>query len=135
MKDQRDLAANQQMGALIDAIRGGIGGYHTQEQSLWGDLTGAQSEVASRLASLQGPTYDSATTTGTEDTTAAPSAEPADVTTAAGGAPVAWGGRNFTTQTALAQYLNAIRAKNPRNAITVAQFRQQHPAAWARLAV
>lgn len=133
LKDQRDLAANQQMSGLIDAIRGGIGGYHQQEQSLWGDLTSAQSEVASRLAQLQGPVYDQATTTSPEDTTAAPSAAAPGVTTAAGGPAVNWGGKSFTTKIALTQYLNAIRAQNPRNAITAAQFRAQHPTAWARL--
>lgn len=132
LTDQHNAAAYQQMGSLIDALQG-YGRDWVGTQTGEGDkLQGVLTDVASRLASTPGPTYD--------DLTADPAAvglmgqlpysllpnERTDVTGTQG--PVTWGGRQFLTKDALTQYLNSIPG------ITSAQFAAAHPSAWGRLA-
>ncbi len=144
--DQFNTASYQQAQGLLDALRGNIGGFLTTRSGALDTLRGAQSAVAQRLAAIPGPVYPAATAgagaagaaeagvTGgypTIDRGVYPGATAP--TTPATQAPVQWGGQSFTTRAALTRYLNQIRAKNPRTAITAAQFAAQHPQAWARL--
>ena len=125
LKDQFDLATNQQMGSLLDALRGNVGGYQNLQSTELGNLTAAQTDVAQRLASIPGaPVYDD----DSANMAAAAAAGYVDPNQIATTRPVTWGGQQFTTKAALTQFLK----KNPYG-ISASRFAALHPTAWARL--
>ena len=58
LQQQYQTQSNSQMQSLLDAIRGGVGGYTNLVSDQTSARNAALEQIASRLAALQGPTYD-----------------------------------------------------------------------------
>lgn len=108
---ENQIATNDAMNQLGDAIRGGITGFQGVESQLSRQRDDAIEAIASRLAQLQGPAPDFEAPAET----AAPSAPGAvpgvnyganSFYTPAAGA-VQWGGQQFNTKAAMARWLSA----------------------------
>jgi len=123
--EQSQVANNQRMNALLDAIRSGVGNYTSAQLQGQTGLQQTMADVAARLSQVPGAAYD----IGTETTdTGAPDVTGASGVTSAAPPPngVVWGGQTFTNRTALSRYLAA-------RGVSYATWAANHPSAAARL--
>jgi len=122
LQNQYAMTRNQQMGSLLDAIRGYITDYAGVGETAGQDLLTAAKDTASRLANAPGPAWD--LTTATPE-----SAVEYGIAPGAQGA-VNWGGQQFMSRQGLSDFLNQFTKWG---GITPERWAATHPAAWARL--
>src|SRR5262245_3179108 len=131
--EQSQIAHNQRMNTILDAIRGGVGTYAGNMATGQSDLQQALADAGTQLAQIKGAAYGIGTQTPETgpEYTEVPEAPGVTSTQPVQAAPpttagVQWGGQTFTSKAALSKYLAS-------RGVSWGTWATNHPDAAARL--